>query len=71
MNNKLNTAKAMLGNLKKYIDMGKVAIDPEESKDLMTELRIATSDEELRLEKTTQYSMDLLDSLRLCTEFIK
>jgi hypothetical protein len=37
--------------------------------ELLTELRIATSDEEMTLDKT-EYSMDLLDSLRLSMEYI-
>jgi hypothetical protein len=37
--------------------------------ELLTELRIATSDEEMTLDKT-EYSMDLLDSLRLAFEYI-
>jgi hypothetical protein len=45
--------KTMLGNLKKYMDMGKLAIDVEEHRDLLTELRIATSDEELKLYSLT------------------
>ena len=63
--------KTMLSNLKKYIDMGKLAIEPEAHSELMTELRIATSDEDLGLEKSGQYTMDLLDSLRLSCMFIK
>jgi hypothetical protein len=63
--------KQMLSNLKKYIDMGKVAIDPEAHSELMTELRITTSDEDLSLEKSGQYTMDLLDSLRLSCMSIK
>jgi hypothetical protein len=63
--------KSMLDNLKKYIDMGKVALDAEQHRDLLTELRIATSDEELRLVKDQTNSMDLLDSLRLACCFVK
>jgi hypothetical protein len=57
--------RQMLGNVKKWIDKGQVAIDSE----LLTELRTATSDEEMTLDKT-EYSMDLLDSLRLAFEYI-
>jgi hypothetical protein len=59
----------MLGNVKKWIDKGQVAIDPDLFPELLTELRIATSDEEMSLNKT-DYSMDLLDSLRLAMEYI-
>jgi hypothetical protein len=37
--------------------------------ELLTELRIAQADEEMSLDKT-EYSMDLLDSLRLSMEYI-
>jgi len=50
--------------------MGRVPIDAHEFPELMTELRIATSDEELSLLDKTDYSMDLLDSLRLAFEYI-
>jgi hypothetical protein len=56
----------MLGNVKKWIDKGMVAIDPDQFPELLTELRIATSYEEMSLDKT-----DLLDSLRLAMEYIK
>ena len=45
------------------------AIDPQKHSQLLTDLRIATSDEELSLDKK-EFSMDLLDSLRLAMEFI-
>jgi hypothetical protein len=61
--------RAMLGNVRKWIDKGHVAIDPDLFPELLTELRIATSDEEMTLDKT-EYSMDLLDSLRLAFEYI-
>jgi hypothetical protein len=61
--------RAMLGNVKKWIDKGHVAIDSDLFPELLTELRIATSDEEMTLDKT-EYSMDLLDSLRLSMEYI-
>jgi hypothetical protein len=53
----------MLGNVRKWIDKGYVAIDPDLFPELITELRIATSDEEMSLSKV-DYTMDLLDSLR-------
>jgi hypothetical protein len=61
--------RAMLGNVRKWIDKGHVAIDSDLFPELLTELRIATSDEEMSLDKT-EYSMDLLDSLRLAFEYI-
>ena len=61
--------RAMLGNVRKWIDKGHIAIDPDLFPELLTELRIATSDEEMSLDKT-EYSMDLLDSLRLSMEYI-
>jgi hypothetical protein len=61
--------RAMLGNVRKWIDKSHVAIDPDLFPELLTELRIATSDEEMSLDKT-EYSMDLLDSLRLAMEYI-
>jgi hypothetical protein len=63
--------KTMLANLKKWLDMGRMAIDSEQFPELMTELRIATSDEDLSLEKSKEYTFDLLDSLRLAMELIK
>ena len=59
----------MLGNVRKWIDKGHIAIDPDLFRELLTELRIATSDEEMSLDKT-EYPMDLLDSLRLAFEYI-
>jgi hypothetical protein len=61
--------RTMLGNVRKWIDKCHVAIDPDLFPELLTELRIATADEEMTLDKT-EYSMDLLDSLRLSMEYI-
>jgi hypothetical protein len=61
----------MLGNLKKYMDMGKIAIDAQAFPELLTELRIATSDEDMALEKDQTNTFDLLDSFRLAMYFIK
>ena len=61
--------KIMLGKVKKLCDNNKFAIDPSEHAELLTEMRIATADEELRLDKS-EYTMDLLDSLRLACEYI-
>ena len=61
--------KIMLAKVVKLLDMNKVAISPDLFPELLTEMRIATADEDLRLDKK-DYSMDLLDSLRLAFEFI-
>jgi hypothetical protein len=63
--------KTMLANLKKYIDMGRVTIDPNAHSELMTELRIATSDEDLSLEKSRVNAFDLLGLLRLAMVIIR
>jgi hypothetical protein len=54
----------MLENVKKYMDMGRMGIDPETNKELLTELRIATANEEMMLQKDQTNTMDLLDSFR-------
>jgi hypothetical protein len=56
--------KAMLDNVRKWIDKGMVAIDPDLFPELLTELRIATSDEEMSLDKT-DYSIIFIQ-LVLC-----
>jgi hypothetical protein len=63
----------MLENLKKYLDMGKIAISAEEhsNRELLTELRIATADEDMKLQKEGNATMDLTDSLRLCMAYIR
>jgi hypothetical protein len=63
--------REMLGNLKKYMDMGKIAIDAQAYPELVTELRIATANEDMSLEKDQANTMDLLDSLRLAMCMIK
>jgi hypothetical protein len=63
--------KAMLGNLKLWIDKGKVAIDSQAFPELMTELRIAQSDEDMALEKDQTNTFDLLDSFRLAMCLIR
>jgi hypothetical protein len=60
--------RAMLSNVKKWIDKQRVAIDPDEHKELMLDLRIAQSDEEMKLDKTDN-TMDMLDALRLAFEY--
>ena len=62
--------KIMLAIVKKLCDNKKFAIDTSEHAELLTEMRIATADEDLRLDKK-DYPMDLLDSLRLACEFIQ
>ena len=60
--------KPMLSNVKKWVDKGRVAIDPDAHKELMVDLRIAQADEEMKLNKT-ENTMDMLDALRLAMEF--
>jgi hypothetical protein len=62
--------KLMLGNCKKLLDKGVIAIEPDVHKDLIQELRLAAADEEMSLDKK-EFSFDLLDSFRLACEFIK
>ena len=51
--------------------MARMAIDPQDNKDLLTELRIATANEDMSLEKDKSNSFDLLDSFRLAVSFVK
>lgn len=51
--------------------MARIAIDPQENKELLTELRIATANEDMLLQKDQTNTMDLLDSLRLAMCIIK
>lgn len=60
--------KPMLSNVKKWVDKGHVAIDPDQHKELMLDLRIAQADEEMKLDKTDN-TMDMLDALRLAMEY--
>jgi hypothetical protein len=46
-----------------------VAVSPEDHKELLTELRIATANEDMSLEKDKSNSFDLLDSFRLAVSF--
>jgi hypothetical protein len=46
----------MLCNVRKWIDKGHVAIDPDLFPELLTELRIATSDEEMSLDKSEYHT---------------
>ena len=52
--------RAMLESLRKRLDMGKIACDPEAHKELLTELRIAQSDENMKLIKENPQTMDLI-----------
>ncbi len=63
--------KAMLGNLKLWLDRGRMAVDPDAHSELMTELRIAQSDEDMALEKDHTNTFDLLDSFRLAMCLIR
>ena len=55
----------MLGNVRKWIDKGHVAIDPDLFPELLTELRIATSDEEMPLDKTEYSAKKLFTAYQL------
>ena len=45
-----------------------MAIDPDVHKDLIQELRLASADESMALDKS-EFSFDLLDAFRLSLEF--
>ena len=62
--------KLMLGNCKKLLDNGVIAIDADVHKDLIQELRLASAEEDMTLDKK-EFSFDLLDSFRLALEFVK
>lgn len=61
--------KNMLDKVKKYISKKWMAIDPS-FEELLTELRVATANEEMQLDKHI-FSMDLLDALRLSLCYYK
>jgi hypothetical protein len=63
----------MLERLRKWLDIGKIAISPKEhsNQELLTELRIATADEDMKLQNEGTATMDLTDSLRLCMSYIR
>jgi hypothetical protein len=44
--------KLMLGNCKKLLDKGVIAINPDVHKDLIQELRLASADEDMSLDKS-------------------
>ena len=60
----------MLDKVKKYISKKWMAIDPEAFPELLTELRVATANEEMQLQKNV-FTHDLLDALRLSTCYYK
>lgn len=47
--------KPMLENVKKFVDLGKLAIDPQEHGELLSDMRMATANEEMLLEKTRKH----------------
>ena len=58
----------MLANVHKWITKHRVAIDPDIYPELMTDLRLASADEEMRLDKK-EWNFDLLDALRLSMRY--
>lgn len=60
----------MLEKLKDFADKGLLAVNPEVFDDLMSDLRIArVQGRKLEKDKSSNQTMDLLDALRLSTEF--
>lgn len=59
----------MLEQCKKMIELNRVAIDPLYHENLLTEIRLATSTEDLKLDKH-DFPMDLLDAFRLAMKFV-
>jgi hypothetical protein len=53
-----------------WTHISKLAIDPLVHSELLADLRTATANEEMLLEKTKESIYDLLDSLRLAMYFI-
>jgi hypothetical protein len=62
--------KQMLDRVKNYISKKWVAINPDDFPELLTELRIATANEEMQLDKSV-FTHDLLDALRLAMCYYK
>lgn len=62
--------KRMLQKLKKWLDNGKVGIDPTMFPDLITDLRIAEVKDDMTLNKIDN-KHDLLDALRLSFEWFR
>lgn len=62
--------ESMLEKLKDFADKGLLAVNPEAFEDLMSDLRIArVQGRKLEKDKASNQTMDLLDALRLSTEF--
>jgi hypothetical protein len=60
----------MLEKLKDFADKGLLAVNPEQFEDLMSDLRTArVQGRKLEKDKTSNQTMDLLDALRLSTEY--
>jgi hypothetical protein len=63
--------RQMLDKVKKYISKKRLAIDPDAFPELLTELRVATANnEEMQLDKHV-FTHDLLDALRLSMCYYK
>jgi hypothetical protein len=62
--------KQMLDKLKKYISKKWMAIDSDQFPELLTELRVATANEEMALDKHV-FTHDLLDATRLSMCYYK
>jgi hypothetical protein len=67
---KLTGGRAMLGKVKKWIDKERIAIEPTVHSELLTQMRLATADELMELDKS-EMSLDLLDALRLSFNYIR
>lgn len=60
----------MLEKLKDFADKGLLAVNPEQFEDLMSDLRVArVQGRKLEKDKSANQTMDLLDALRLSTEY--
>lgn len=62
--------ESMLEKLKDFADKGLLAVNPEQFEDLMSDLRTArVVGRKLEKDKASNQTMDLLDALRLSTEY--
>jgi hypothetical protein len=59
----------MLGNCKKLLDKGMIAINSDVYKELIQELRLTSADESTSLGKS-EFSFDILDSFRLALKLV-
>jgi hypothetical protein len=60
----------MLEKLKDFADKGLLAVNPDKFEDLMSDLRVArVQGRKLEKDKASNQTMDLLDALRLSTEY--